>query len=73
MKTAKEMILQRLALADDTLAIHEFDIPSVSQTSISARLREMRRAGLVESIPVEGKFFTKWRLTTQSDYLFEVK
>ena len=68
--TARTKILQRLALADLPLPIHALDIPGVSQTSASARLREMAREGLVVKYPVKGKHFDAWALTPESDIDF---
>lgn len=59
---AKDLILKRLAEAAEPLPIHALDIPGVSQTSASARLREMARENLVVSLPVPGKRFTAWTL-----------
>lgn len=60
--SAKDKILERLSKASDPLPVHEFNLPGVSQTSISARLRELSRDGRVESVPVPGKRFTAWKL-----------
>lgn len=69
-KTAKEKILDFLAMADGPVPIHELRIEGVSQTSASARLREMAREGLVESVPVEGKRYTAWKAVPVVDYDF---
>ena len=66
--TARTLILQRLALADLPLPIHALDIPGVSQTSASARLRELAKEGLVVSYPVKGAKYTAWALVPESDY-----
>lgn len=66
--TARQKILQRLALADLPVPIHDLNLTGVSQTSASARLRELAKDGLVVSVPVKGKRFTAWMLTPQSDY-----
>lgn len=60
--TAKAAILARLSEANQPLPIHSFDIGGVSQTSLSARLRELARAGIVESVPVPNKRYTAWVL-----------
>ena len=44
-------------------AIHEFEIPAVSQNTIGTRLPEMRKAGLVDCAFREGARFKEWRLT----------
>lgn len=44
-------------------AIHEFEIPAVSQNTIGTRLPEMRKAGLVDCRRREGARFKEWRLT----------
>lgn len=72
LKTAREKILDRLALADNPLALHDLNIQGVSQAAASARLREMAREGLVVSVPVAGKRYTAWILKPDSDYLFTV-
>lgn len=69
MKT-KDLILNRLALSDSPLSLHEFGLKSISQTSLSARLRELKREGKVISVPVEGKRFTAWIIKPESDYIF---
>ena len=68
--TARQKILRRLALADLPLPIHALDIEGVSQTSASARLRELHREGLVVSVPVKGAKYTAWMLTPESDIDF---
>ena len=71
MTTARTKILQRLALADLPLPLHQLDLDGVSQAAASARLRELKKEGLVVSVPVKGKKFTAWMLTPQSDYRWE--
>ena len=44
-------------------AIHEFEIPAVSQNTIGTRLPEMRKAGLVDCRRREEARFKEWRLT----------
>ena len=70
MTTARTKILQRLALADLPLPLHQLDLDGVSQAAASARLRELKKEGLVVSVPVKGKKFTAWILTPQSDIDF---
>lgn len=67
MKTA-ERIYHELNTSDKPLAVHELGerVNGASQTSISARLREMRRDGQVFSIEVPGKRFTKWAVIGKS-------
>ncbi len=69
--TAKELILERLAHTEIPLALHQFQLPAVSQTSISARLRELAREGLVESVPIKGRKYTAWKLVEVSDYQWD--
>jgi hypothetical protein len=38
------------------------NLVGVSETAASARLRELKRAGLVVSVPVPGKRFTAWAI-----------
>ena len=45
--TAKSRIMARLANSDRPLAIHDFQIPGVSQNSLGSRLPELANAGLV--------------------------
>lgn len=66
--TAKEAILQVLQESDRPLAVFEFGLIGVSQTSISARLRELRRENKVYSAPVKGAKYTKWMIQPVSDY-----
>lgn len=61
--TAKEKIVRALAESDRALALHEIPVMGINQAAASARLRELRREGLVESVPVPGKRFTAWKLT----------
>jgi DNA-binding HxlR family transcriptional regulator len=44
-------------------AIHEFEIPAVSQNTLGTRLPEMRKAGLVDCRRREGARFKEWRPT----------
>lgn len=60
--TAKALILERLAHTEIPLALHQLQIGGVSQTAASARLREMKKAGLVVSVPIPGRKFTAWAL-----------
>lgn len=60
--TAKEKILERLANTEIPLALHQLQIASVSQAASSARLREMKKEGLVVSIPIPGRKYTAWAL-----------
>lgn len=60
--TAREKIVKALAESDRALALHELPIVGINQAAASARLRELAREGVVESIPVPGKRFTAWKL-----------
>lgn len=60
--TAKEKILERLAHTEIPLALHQLKIGMVSESAASARLREMKREGLVVSVPIPGRKFTAWKL-----------
>ena len=62
MTTAKTKILQRLALATEPLPLHRLDLDGVSQAAASARLREMKKDGLVVSVPIPGRKYTAWQL-----------
>ncbi len=68
--TAKQKIMERLALADGPIPIHEIKAYGVSDTSCSARLRELHRAGSVIKHKVIGKRFDYWSLTPDSDIDF---
>ena len=68
--TAKDKILNRLALADEPLAVHQIKVAMVSDTSCSARLREMHREGLVIKHKKIGVRFDYWSLTPESDIDF---
>ena len=60
--TAKEAIVSTLSDSDRPLAVFEFGLMGVAQTSISARLRELARDGIVQSVRVPGKRYTAWTL-----------
>jgi hypothetical protein len=59
---AKQAIIERLKKSPEMLAIHEMGFLGHSQTAISARLREMRREGLVCGSTRPGKKFKQWGL-----------
>lgn len=61
-KTAKQQILEVLAVSKQGVPVHEFQIYGVSQTAISARLREMARVGQVVGHRLEGENFKRWTL-----------
>lgn len=69
--TAKQEILNVLACSPYPLAIHEIDIPKTSQTAVSARLRELSRAGIVIGERVEGKAYKIWKLASGQGNLFK--
>jgi DNA-binding transcriptional regulator GbsR (MarR family) len=60
--TAKDLIIKFLVLNPEPTPVHLMNIPGVSQCSVSARLRELRREGLVEPVQVPGKAYKAWRL-----------
>lgn len=60
--TAKEKILARLREHGGWLAIHEFNIPDVSQNSIGTRLPELAIEKKVVSRRRDGKAYSEWRL-----------
>lgn len=62
MTLAREKIIARLRLSPEPLAIHDLNLDGVSQTSASARLRELARDGIVQSVRVPGKRYTAWTL-----------
>ena len=70
MTTAKTKILQRLALADAPVPVHEIKCFGVSDTSASARLRELHREGLVIKHKKIGVRFDYWSLAPESDIDF---
>ena len=59
---ARQKIIARLYAAARPIPIHELGVDGVSQTSASARLRELAREGIVESVPVPGTRYTAWKL-----------
>lgn len=61
--TQRQAIIKALYGAPRPLAIHEIPVEGVSQTSISARLREIHRDGIVQKMRAPGKKFDLWRLT----------
>lgn len=61
-RTAAKEIVATLERATKPLACHEFAIPDYSQTNISARLRELARAGIVVGKRREGKAFKEWSI-----------
>lgn len=61
--TARQAIAARLYEAKAPIPLHALGIPGVSETAASARLREMKRDGIVVSVPVPGKKYTAWMLT----------
>ena len=60
--TAKEKIIERLTHTAMPLCLFQLKIGGVSETAASARLREMRREGLVVSVPIPGRKYTAWQL-----------
>ncbi len=67
--TARELILERLAHTEIPLALHQLKLGTVSESAASARLREMKREGLVVSVPIPGRKYTAWSLAPKSDEL----
>lgn len=51
-------------------AIHEMNIMGHSQTALSARTRELARAGIVEGFRPEGKPWKVWTLVSGQGNLF---
>lgn len=60
--TARAKIVKRLFESAAPLPIHALNLDSVSQTSASARLRELAKDGIVEKVKVTGCRFDYWRL-----------
>ena len=60
--TARQAIIKVLYESPRPLAIHELPLEGISQTSASARLRELKQDGIVVSVPVKGQRFTAWML-----------
>lgn len=60
--SAKDKILAFLETSERPVPLHYMILDGVSQTSASARLREMARDNLVRSVPVPGKRFTAWAI-----------
>ena len=61
-RTAKELILEYLALQTEPIAIHHFDIASVSQNSIGSRLPELAIAKKVYGGFYNGEPYKRWNL-----------
>lgn len=60
--TARQALVKALLEAPRPLALHELPLVGISQTSASARLRELKRDMIVESVPVPGHRYTAWKL-----------
>ena len=60
--TAKDAILRHLMDARRPLAIHEIDIPGISQNSAAARLRELTQEGQLVRQFRPGKSFKEWMI-----------
>lgn len=65
MITARERIIARLGESLAPVPLHLMNIDGVSQTSASARLRELAREGIVVSVPVPGHRYTAWILANR--------
>lgn len=66
---ARALIIKRLYEAQAPVPLHALDIVGVSQTAASARLREMKREGIVVSVPVPGRRYTAWKLAPAEQLL----
>lgn len=66
---ARHLIAKRLYESKVPLPLHALNIEGVSQTAASARLREMKKDGLVISVPVPGARYTAWMLTPETPSL----
>jgi len=64
---AETKILEFLGNQVLPVPLHEFKIDGVSQTSASARLREMARKQLVVSVAIPGKRYTAWILPSRME------
>ena len=60
--TARQALVKALYESPRPLALHEIPVVGINQAAASARLRELRRDGLVISVKVPGKKFTAWML-----------
>lgn len=60
--TARAKIVKRLFEAQAPLPIHALNLDSVSQTSASARMRELAKDGIVEKVKVAGCRYDYWRM-----------
>lgn len=61
--TARSKIVARLYESPVPLPLHALHVEGVSETAASARLRELKRDGIVVSVKVPGKKYTAWALT----------
>ena len=59
---ARQAIIRVLYESPRPLALHELPLEGISQTSASARLRELKQDGIVISVPVKGARYTAWML-----------
>lgn len=64
--TAKQAIVERLRYAGRPVAIHELGLIGFSETALSARTRELARAGIIKGERREGKAFKEWSLVEAS-------
>ena len=60
--TAREAIIKALSTAAGPVPIHSLDVNGISQTAVSARLRELSKAGIVIGIKHPSKPYKLWKL-----------
>lgn len=61
--TGREAVVKALCEAAEPKPIHALEVPGVSQATVSARLRELRKEGIVQKVRAPGKKFDLWRMT----------
>jgi DNA-binding HxlR family transcriptional regulator len=61
--TGRQAVVKALYEAGEPRPIHALEVPGVSQATVSARLRELRRDGLAQKMKAPGSKFDLWRLT----------
>ena len=61
--TGREAVVKALFEAQEPRPIHALEVPGVSQATVSARLRELHKQGVVQKMRAPNARFDLWRLT----------
>ena len=67
--TTSQAVVRVLSETDSPLAVHEFGLMGVSQTAISARLRELARDGVVVGVKHPTRAYKLWKMAPQQGVL----